>query len=188
MFLSYKDWTCHHEKAMFLRSMQDVRDLLSGTTGTAETGAPYGRCLLKWLVPNLKEVVILRPIDECVESLMAMDFGGMFSFDRVKLTKLMTRGRRALDRIARDPNVLVIDYCDLDKGEACKRLFEFCLPYEFDKDWWEYMRDKNVQVVLKDLFLYRYQNKSAIDDFKSLCKRELFRLARLGEISLGRNC
>ena len=185
MFLTYKDCTCHHEKAMFMRSMQDVRDLFSApNTGSAETGAPYGRCLIKWLIPNIKEVVILRPVDECVESLMKIDFEGMFVFDRVKLQKLMEKGRRALDKIAKDPNVLVVNYSDLDKEEIVRHLFEFCLPYEFDREWWGYMKDKNIQVNLKQLFLYRYQNKSAIDSFKSLCKRELFHLGRLGEISI----
>lgn len=183
MFLTYGDCTCHHEKAMFLRSMDDVRELFSPrNTGTVETGAPYGRCLVKWLVPNIKEVVILRPVDECIDSLMAIDFEGMFIFDRAKLQKLMTRGRRCLEKIAKDPNVLVINYDDLNNEETCARLFEFCLPYKFDKEWWEYMKDKNIQVDLKQLFLYRYQNKSHIDAFKKLCKRELMKLVRMGEI------
>lgn len=183
MFLSYKDWTCHHEKAMFMRSMGDVKELFSNpNTGTVETGAPYGRCLVRWLMPNVKEVVILRPVEDCVSSLMNIDFEGMFTFDRDKLRKLMTRGRRCLDKIAKDPNVLVINYADLDNEETCKKLFEFCLSYQFDSEWWNYMKDKNIQVKLKDLFLYRYQNKSAIDSFKNLCKRELIRLCRLGEI------
>lgn len=183
MFLSYGDWTCHHEKAMFMRSMADVKEfLLTPNTGTAETGAPYGRCLIKWLIPNIKEVVILRPVDECVDSLMKIDFEGLFTFDRVKLKKIMERGRCALDKIAKDPNVLVVNYHDLDDEETCSRLFEFCLPYKFDKKWWDYMNEKNIQVDLKALFLYRYQNKGAIDSFKSLCKRELMRLVRLGEV------
>ncbi len=186
MFLTYKDCTCHHERAMFMRSLQDVRELFAAAnTGSAETGAPYGRCLLKWLVPDIREVVILRPVEECVNSLMKIDFDGMFVFDRDKLNKLMLRGRRALDKIAKDPKVLVINYADLDKEETCKKLFEFCLPYAFDREWWTYMQDLNIQVDLKSLFLYRYQNKPAIDSFKNLCKRELLRLCRLGEISTG---
>ncbi len=187
MFLTYRDWTCHHEKAMFMRSMADVKALFSQSNiGSVETGAPYGRCLIKWLLPNIKEVVILRPIEDCVDSLMRIDFEGFFTFDRAKLQKIMTRGRRCLDKIAKDQNVLVINYSDLEKENTCRRLFEFCLPYAFDREWWEYMKDKNIQVNLKELFLYRYQNKSAIDAFKSLCKRELMRLCRLGEIPLER--
>lgn len=187
MFLSYKDWSCHHERSMFMRSMADVKELFSApNTGTVETGASYGRCLLKWLVPNLREVVILRPVDEVMNSLMAVDLEGAFVFDRPKLQKVMEKGRRALDKIARDPNVLVINYHDLDKEETCAKLFEFCLPYKFDKEWWESYKDKNIQLNFKSLIIIRKENKEAIDSFKNLCKRELMRLVRLGEIAVGR--
>jgi uncharacterized protein YuzB (UPF0349 family) len=185
MFLSYGDWTCHHEKAMYLRSMQDVKDLfLTPNTGSAETGAPYGRCLLKYLVPDIKEVVVLRPVQEVMTSLLRIDFGGQFTFDEVKLRKIIEKGDRALRKIARDPSVLVVEYADLENEETCARVFEFCLPYAFDGEWWRYFHEKNIQVDLRELFSYRYQNKSAIDGFKSLCKRELLRLCRMGEIPL----
>lgn len=189
MFLSYKDCVCHHEKAMFMRSMQDVRDLFSTpNTGTVETAASYGRCLIKWLIPNIKEVVILRPVEECVESLMRLDLSSIgTSFDRKKVERLMKRGRATLDKIAKDPNVLVINYTDLDKEETIKQLFEFCLPYDFDRAWWLGYHEKNIQLNIPLLLLYRLQNKSAIDAFKSLVKRELFRLGRLGELTLRSN-
>lgn len=185
MFLSYKDWNCHHERAMYMRSMADVVELFSTpNTGSAETGAPYGRCLLKYFVPNLKEVVILRPVDEVVDSLMNLDVSEVATFDRNKLRKIIERGERALKRIITDPNVLVVNYSDLDKEETCARIFEFCLPYKFDREWWGYYKNKNIQVNMKLLLLYRFQNKPSIDSFKSLCKRELIRLCRLGEIKL----
>lgn len=187
MFLSYGDWNCHHERAMHMRSMADVVDLFSTpNTGTIETGAPYGRCLLKYFVPNLKEVVILRPVEDALNSLLKLDISEVATFDQQKLRKLMERGDRALKRIIKDPNVLAINYSDLDKEETCARIFEFCLPYKFDRDWWQYMKDKNIQLNYKLLLLYRLQNKGAIAAFKSLCKRELIKLCRSGELSIGR--
>lgn len=186
MWLSYGEWTCHHEKSMLMRSMADVKDLFSTpNTGTAETGTPYGRCLLKWLVPNLREVVILRPIDEVMASLIAVSERGGFEFDVPRLQKIMERGHRCLLKIAKDPNVLVINFDDLEQEETCARLFEFCLPYKFDKAWWESYKDKNIQLDFPLLILYRKQNKIDIDGFKNLCKRELLRLVRLGEIQTG---
>ncbi len=172
-----------------MRSMQDVKDLLSTPyTGTCETGAPYGRCLLKWLVPNIKEVVILRPVEEVMTSLLNIDFDGEFTFDSDKLRKILIKGDRALKRIAKDNNVMVINFHDLDKEEFCQQVFEFCLSQPFDKTWWENMKDKNIQIDFKSLLWYRIYNKPQIDDFKNLCKRELIRLCRLGEIKLnGRN-
>lgn len=185
MFLTYDDCVCHHEKLMHMRSMGDFKKLLSPiNTGTAETASSYGRCLIKWLIPNIREVVILRPVEEVIQSLLSVDFQGSFVFDEVKLRKIIEKGNRALQRIAQDPKVLVINYDDLDKEETCAKIFEFCLPHKFDKEWWGYMKDRNIQVNLGLLFSYRYQNKKDIDGFKSLCKRELLRLCRLGEIPL----
>ena len=186
-FLTYKDWECYHDAAGFMRSMDDVKAFFnSGNVGCVETAASYGRCLLKWLIPDLREVVILRPVEECIESIMNLDLRGQASFDRKKITKLMERGRKTLDKISKDPNVLVINYADLDKEETCKSIFEFCLPYKFDKNWWQEMRHKNIQINMLSLLQYRWKNKDTIDDFKNLCKRELFRLGRRGEIPLRR--
>ncbi len=183
MFLTYDAWTCHHEKSMTMRSMADVRELLSApNTGTAETASAYGRCLLKWMFPDIREVVVLRPVDEVMASLVAVSERGGFSFDLPRLRKIMEKGHRALLKIARDPKVLVVDYADLEQEETCARVFEFCLPYAFDKAWWELYKDKNIQLDFPLLLLYRKQNKSGIDGFKNLCKRELLKLVRSGEI------
>lgn len=172
---------------MLMRSMTDVRELLSTpNTGTAETASAYGRCLLKWMFPQIKEVVILRPVDDVMASLVAVSERGGFNFDLPRLRKIMEKGHRALLKIAKDPKVLVVDYSDLETEEACKKIFEFCLPYAFDYDWWESYKDTNIQLDFPLLMLYRKQNKSAIDGFKNLCKRELLRLVRSGEIPLGK--
>ena len=179
MFLTYKDWTCHHEKMMHMRRIGDFKELMTApNTGSAETGACYGRCLMKYFAPNLKEVVILRPVEEVMESLMKIDMRGMFVFDRVKLKKIVDKGRRALDKIAKDPKVLVINYADLEKEETCKRIFEFCLPYKFDRDWWIYYHEKNIQLDFPMLLAYRKNNKGTIDGYKNLCKSMLIKLAR----------
>lgn len=183
MFLTYGDWTCHHEKAMFMRRLADVTELFSTpNTGSAETGACYGRCLLKFLVPDIKEVVILRPVEDVMASLMKIDIGE-FEWDLPRLRKVMERGRRALEKIAHDPKVLVIDYAALEQEETCKRLFEFCLPYQFDRNWWAAMDQRVITLDFQMLIKYRRSHMKRIDGFKSLCKRELLRLCRQGLIS-----
>lgn len=188
MFLSYRDWSCHHERAMHMRSLADVQELFSTPrTGTVETGAPHGRCLLKWLVPNIKEVVILRPVEEVINSLMNIE--GV-AFDEKKLRKVISYSDRCLKKIAKDPDVLVIQYDELDKEETCARIFEFCLPYKFDEEarvWWESYKDLNIKLNFPLLVLYRKAHKDAMDSFKRLCKRELLRLVRMGEIPFNRS-
>jgi hypothetical protein len=186
MFLSYGDWTCHHEKAMLMRSMADVMELFSApNTGSAETASAYGRCLIKWMFPNIKEVVILRPVEDVMSSLIAVSEREGFEFNIPQLRKIMERGHRCLLKIAKDPKVLVVNYADLEQEQTCAKLFEFCLPYTFDRSWWESYRDKNIQLNFPLLIAYRKHNKADIDCFKNLCKRELLRLVRAGKIKVG---
>ena len=186
MFLTYGEWTCHHEKAMFMRKLSDVVELFSTpNTGSAETGASYGRCLLKFLVPDIKEVVILRSVDDVMNSLLKIQLEE-FTWDEPKLRRIMERGRRSLERIAKDPNVMVVNYEDLDEEETCRKIFEFCLPYKFDRDWWAYMDQKVITLNFPFLMRYRKHHKNFIDNFKSTCKRELISLCRRGLIPFER--
>lgn len=186
-FLTYKDWECGHEQAMYMRNMEDVRAFFAQSSiGTAETAASYGRDLIRHAVPNIKEMVILRPVDEVIESVMRIDISKIGFYDRCRLRKGMEYGNRMLQKIAKDPNVLVIHYADLVNEETCAKVFEYCLPYKFDKAWWESLHAKNVQIDTPALLKYRAENRLRIDTFKRHCKDELRRLVRAGAISVRR--
>lgn len=186
-FLSYKEWSCHHEQAIFMRSMDDVRSFFSQPNiGAAETAVAQGRPLIKHAFPNIREVVILRPVDEVVESMIKVDIAGVGTYDRGLLEKSMQYGDRVLRKIAKDPNVLVVDYRDLLKKDTCANIFEHCLPYSFDKTWWESLKDKNIQTDVKAVLRYYYKHKKEIESFKNHCKSELRNLCRMGEIPLKR--
>lgn len=183
-FLSYKEYKCHHEQAIFMRNMDNVKEFFSRPfIGSSETAAAPGRKLILSVVPNMKEVVILRPVNEVVDSMMNVDVGGVASYDREKLQKGMEYGDRILRKIAKDPNVLTISYADLDKQETCAAIFEHCLPYKFDKSWWESLKDKNIQADAKAVLGYYFKNRAPIEAFKKYCKSELRRLMRAGQIS-----
>ena len=182
-FLSYRDWECYHESAMFMRSVDDVRAFFtSDKVGCSETAAAQGRHLIRAIAPDIKEVVILRPVDEVVDSLLSIDLSGVATYDKDILRRNMEYGDRELRKIAKDSNVLVIDYADLDKKEVCKLLFEHCLPYKFDNEWWESLKDKNIQVDVKACFMYYHKHREAIENFKRSCKDELRKLVKIGEI------
>lgn len=178
-FLSYKDWECYHESAMFMRSMEDVRAFFSSdNVGCAETAAAQGRHLIRSVTSSIKEVVILRPVDEVINSLLSVDLAGVAVYDPILLRKNMESGDRALRKIAKDSGVLVVNYDDLNKEKICAQIFEHCLPYKFDKQWWESLRDKNIQVDVKAVFRYYHKHRQAIEEFKRHCKLELFKLRR----------
>lgn len=179
-FLTYGEWTCYHEQAIYMTNMEDVKALFEcPNIGMAETAAAQGRYLIRHVVPDIREVVILRPVEEVVESMMAVDISGLATYDKTALRKGMEYSDRVLQKISKDPNVLTVNYCDLDKPEVCARIFEHCLPYVFDRDWWESMKDKNIQADVRAVIRYYYKYKETIEAFKRHCKSEILRLHRL---------
>jgi hypothetical protein len=178
-FLSYGEWTCYHEQTAYANSLEEVSAFFSHPhTGTAETVATTGRALLKHHIPGLKEVVILRPIEEVIRSANNIYLGGEFVLDQDILRKGLIRAERELRRISEDKNVLTVKYEDLNKEDACVQVFEFCLPYKFDKDWWESLRYNNIQVDTLELLRYRRENIGAFDAFKKHCRDEMKKMIR----------
>lgn len=182
-FLSYGDWKCGHEQAVTMRSFDDVRELLTKPqTGTAETATAQGRALIKYVNPEIKEVVILRPVEDVIKSILAIPLDGVAVYDEKILRRNMVYGDNCLRKIAKDPAVLVMLFDDLETEDGCRKLWEHCLPYEFDRDWWMYMKNKNIQIDVKEHLLYYFANRDAIDGFKKCCKDELRKLVKEGKI------
>jgi len=182
-FLSYKDFHCCHEQAVTMRSLDDVRTFFGGPNiGTVETAAIYGRVLIKHIVPDIREVVILQDVDKAVDRMMKTDTGGIATYDKNIVYKTFLRADRLLRKAASDPNVLTVDYNDLDKEETCKTIFEHCLPYPFDREYWKVFKDWNIQINIKDFMLYYSCNKDKVEAFKAHCKSELRKLVRDGLI------
>lgn len=183
-FLTYREWRCYHEQAIYMRSMEDVRALFSvPNRGCAETAAIQGRPLIRHAIPGIREVVVLRPVDEVIESVMRLDLGGSIRYDRDVLRRNMEYGDRQLRKAAKEPGVLAVDYADLQKEETCAAIFEHCLPYRFDANWWDEMKNRNIQADAREVIRYYHQHRGAVDQFKRYCKTELRRLYRLGAFS-----
>lgn len=182
-FLSYGGWACGHERAITMRDIPDVLDYFAQPRiGTVETAAAFGWDVLRYHVPHLRTVVVRRPVDEVVAAMMAVDVSGVATYDEGLLRSTIMRANRALDRIAAQPGVLAVDFADLDHEDACRAVFEHCLPFEFDRAWWLSLKDQNIQIDTRAHLLYYYQNRDAVERFKRLCMAEMTRLARAGLI------
>lgn len=182
-FLTYGPWRCGHEIAMHMRSLQDVRDFFAMPyVGTAETAAAQGYWLARHYAPGLREVVIRRPIEEVVQSFMALDLGPGYEYDEAALRKRMAYGDRMLDKIADRPGVMQIDYRDLETEEGCADIFEHCLQAPFDRAHWLKWKNVNVQVDMRRFIRYYHAHEPAIVEFKRICKAELRQLARAGAL------
>jgi hypothetical protein len=151
-FLTYGDWQCGHDEARHCRSPDDIRAWLSQPcTGTVETAAaPFWR-LLEAYAPDARIVTLRRPIPQVMASLRR---AGLLFDDRV-MTRVLRQIDAKLDQIeARLPNVLSVRFADLADEEVCAEIFQHCLPYRHDPDWWQALNQQNVQINL--LHLVRY--------------------------------
>jgi hypothetical protein len=180
-FLTYGGWTCWHDVAVGMRSMADVdRFFARPNTGTAETGAAPGWMLLAQRFPDMRVVVVRRPVDDVLASHVKVLEGYVFDADRLR--RNMTYEARMLDRIAERPGVLTVDFADLDREAVCRSVFEHCLPYAMPAGHFEGLRDRNIQVDFPSLVNYCLAHRGGIEAFKRAAKADLRALARSGRI------
>jgi hypothetical protein len=165
-----------------MRSIEDVQRFFAQPQhGTVETGVAQGWRLIHHWVPDIRAVVVCRPVADAVRSMIAAA-EGIVTYDEAKLLRLMEYGDRMLSQISALPGVLTIEFDALATEGGCAAIFEHCLPYQFDRAWWAEMRDRNVQVDLASFFQGYFANRGAVENFKSVCYAELRRLRRSGEL------
>jgi len=165
-FLSYGDWHCGHDELRHARSLDDVASWLSQPcTGTIETlAAPWWR-LAQTLRSDLRIVVLRRPIPDVVASLARL------GFDPASMLPLMTRLDRKLDQIeARLPGVLSIAFAELATEETAARVFEHCLPYRHDPEWYALMAPRNLQISMPPLIRYMRAYQSQLTKLTKIAK------------------
>lgn len=179
--LSYGDWRCHHETAITMRNVADIEALFSRpNTGAAETAAAPAWQIIRHHVPNIRTVVVRRPVEDVIAATLAISLKGGFVYDEAKLRVNMNRVARALDKAAAEPGALVVDYASLNEQDTCAAIFEHCLPYRLPQHWWDRLRDRKVQADVSAALRYYHTNRAAVDGFKRALLAELRALARAG--------
>lgn len=183
-FLGYGDYKCGHEQAMYMRSVADLKSWLSQDwTGSSETAVSPGWRLIRHYRPDLKVLIVRRPVEEVVDSLMRIDLSGIATYGRDRVETGMRYLDRMLDQAeAEMGNVLTVRFHELENEETCASAFEHCLPYKFDNAWYEIFKPMNLQINTRALMRYRLAHRVQIDGFKSACRSELRRLREAGEI------
>ena len=182
-FLSYGRCRCDTEAAIRLRGMQDMAAFFARPgAGSTETAAAPGWRLLRHYVPGIKSAVVRRAADEIIASFARSEVADIAAIDEEKLRRIIAYEVRCLDQISRQPGVLTVDFHDLAQEATCSAIFEHCLPYRFDAQWWHHMKDKNVQSDVRSIFSYYRDNRAGIEEFKRDAKREMIALARAGKL------
>jgi uncharacterized protein with von Willebrand factor type A (vWA) domain len=155
-----------------MRSLDDVKAWLSQpNTGSCETAAaPFWRLLQKY-APDIKVVTVRRPVAEVVESLRAVGWRE----DKASVTRNMEAFDRKLDQIERRlPNVLSVQFGALEQEDTCARIFEHCLPYKHDSQWWQGKAAENIQINFPALVRYVTANISAIQKLAAQARETMF--------------
>ncbi len=147
-FLSYREWICGHDEIRHVRSLRDIDDWFAQpSTGTVETAAaPWWR-LIHSRVRDLRVVVVRRPVGEVVASLTALGIHGQEANIRRLDAKLSQIEHRV-------PNVLSVRYDELFDEGGCAKVFQHCLPYPHDHQWWLLLSALNLQAKMHGLFRY----------------------------------
>ncbi|NUB27730.1 GNAT family N-acetyltransferase [Azospirillum brasilense] len=178
-FLTYGDWVCGHEELRHARSLDDVRSWLAQPcTGTAETAAaPWWR-LARHLRSDLRVVVVRRDVTDATDSLMWL---GLFA-DRTAVERLMLRLDRKLEQISRRvPDALSVRFEDLEREEVCAAVFEHCLPYQHDPDWWKLWAPVNIQCDMRAIVRHAHAHSAQLDKLERVAKHQTLALMARGE-------
>lgn len=180
-FLTYDGWQCGHEDSLHMRDIGDLRDYFSRPRiGAADTAAAPGWHVLRGMFPAIKPVVIRRPVETVVDSLVGIETDAGLKYDLGRLRRVLGYVDRLLDDIGRAPGALVLDYEDLDTEAGCRAVFEHCLPYHFDRTWWRATRYLNVQADVGDMTRYLHAHRDGVDGFKLACWSELRKMVAAG--------
>jgi hypothetical protein len=144
--LTHRGWTCGHDEARHVRSLEDVKSWLSmPLVGSVETAAaPWWR-LVQQVRPDIRTVVVRRPVEDVILSLLRTGV----AFDAPKLRAAMIKLDRKLDQIeARVPGCLSVTFDALAHEATCARIYEHCLQMPSDPAWIASMSPINLQVNL----------------------------------------
>lgn len=163
-FLSTANFHCAHDSSAYLRSIADVKSALATPFyGACETAAaPFWRTLRK-LSPSLQAVVVRRPVEDVVASLMRL---GPFNEDAMRAG--MRRLDAKLDQIvARWPGVVEVQFKDLNDAAVCNAIHRHCLGGDMDFARWGALVGQNLQSDFGFQMRYYLSHQRQIERFRS---------------------
>lgn len=137
---------CHHElsnRGLGAEGMAVAMERGARVVGNSDPGAALiAEDLLK-LLPEMRLVIVKRPVEEVVES-FAEAVGQ--SPENLPLDKFLKGAQEALLRL--EPKALVVDFKDLDKKSAVQKIWSHCLGEDapFPDAQYEVLRNLNVQM------------------------------------------
>ena len=106
--------------------------------------------------PDIKTVVVRRPLDDVTRSLLG---SCGTPFNEAKLRRDMERLDAKLDQIAaRVPDALVVTFDELATEQGCAKVFEHCLGLPHDPAWWRKLAPVNLTISFPAAVRYHAAN------------------------------
>ena len=138
-FLSYDGNWCGHDIGIECCSVGDFAiPFDKGMIGTVETGAMGAHRRIRDMMPKCKFIVIKRPVWQVLQSLLRIGIDCP--------AEEMLKRDEWLDGIAADKDTLTVKFDDLKDETKIKQLFQHCLGRPWDPEWWNTLRQINIQV------------------------------------------
>lgn len=171
-FLTHGETKCGHDELRYIRGLDDIKSLLSMPSyGSVETAAaPWWR-LIHAMRPDIRTVIVRRPVLDVVDSLLA---AGLPVSDRHALWVAMRRLDRKLDQIkARVPGVLEVSFDDLRREETCARVFEHCTGQVLGSRWWRHMSAQHLTIDMQAMVRHYLAHRPQLERVGRLAKQRI---------------
>jgi hypothetical protein len=150
-----------HDLATTCGSLDEFVAKLYTKAGSVETGAMLGWRALREAIPELRLILVRRPLEGVVNSLgrtgVQVDHG---------MTTELIRRDGMLDAAMLSPGVRTVQFHEINLASHCKWLFETCREEPWDRQWWESLRYTNIQANMQQRLLFLNQHRAELDNFK----------------------
>ena len=154
--------------------MEDVKSWISQPyVGSVETAvAPFWR-LLRSISPDVRVVVVRRPIQEVERSLRRVM---SVQVSQSSLNSFLRRLDSKLEQIQhRLPNSVTVGYDELMTREGCAKVFEHALQVPFDEAWWRTLALVNLQEPFTTFERYAVAFRPQLARMAALAKGAILR-------------
>lgn len=134
-----------HDVAPLCKSVENFISAYKkeGMWGSVEISGMIGWQVIRKEMPELKTIVVRRPLQEVYNSIINLGYQAHLSN--------LAEFNNLLDVIAAQPDVYSINAADLAAPGLAKWLFEYCLEIEFDFDWWQKVIGINIQINMDEV-------------------------------------
>ncbi len=159
-FLSYGGHEVGHDIAIGCSSMAEFIHKFDQLSGTIETGAVIAWRTIRALLPEVQIIVIKRPVEAIIQSFKSHGISSEL------LEKELIERAVMLNHVSAQAGVITLSFDELSDKVKCNLLFEGCTNMEYDPDWWNELKDENIQIDIWERIQSLMENRAKTEALK----------------------